>query len=578
MEKSFRLFFGLLFFAMAVFGQDKKSKTNFELAIDQHTQKFDSNPRFFKIKEFCFENEWDSVLVYSSKILANPVSQAIKNHTHFLRGYAFFKKNLTQQAIREFDAIYPPFVFELNVSMLKGTIALKNKQIQEAIGYFEKLENVRAADLLGIERDFVLYNLSICYMYLKDYKTSEKYLLQNIASVEKGKDTLGMIESYGNIANLYYEQYKDDLAIPYFRKAYGLALKTSNSKFKASTARNMAVVEENRKNFAKALLYKKQEARWKDSVNDQNKIWEVAQVEKEFAVKQKQKEVQLLQAENKAKIAERNGFLYSLLAVISLLLTGVYFYREKVKSAAIISKQNEQLDTMNATKDKLFSIVSHDLRASVNALKRSNETLQISLENEELAAVKSQLDTNGAIVNGAYGLLDNLLNWALLQTKQGYFNPSKLPLARIVEHVVFNYEAICKAKGLAIRVSIPRKLNVKADQESLKVVLRNLLDNAIKFTDSGGSIHIYSEELTPEYGTFIVEDTGVGMREDLRLQLLSGEELLLKKEHESKIGTGLGMQLCKSMIAKNGGIFDIQSTVGIGTKMIVSLPLNNTDG
>lgn len=100
---------------------------------------------------------------------------------------------------------------------------------------------------------------------------------------------------------------------------------------------------------------------------------------------------------------------------------GVYFYRQKIRNNKIILAQKNQLDELNATKDKLFSIVSHDLRSSVNALKTSNGKLLENLENKNYAELDVLLHKNSTIASGAYNLLDNLLNWALLQTKQAYF-------------------------------------------------------------------------------------------------------------------------------------------------------------
>jgi hypothetical protein len=127
----------------------------------------------------------------------------------------------------------------------------------------------------------------------------------------------------------------------------------------------------------------------------------------------------VLEAENKVKIAETVCFFLRFL--LMLFGTGTYFYRQKVRNNKIILAQKTELDELNATKDKLFSIVSHDLRSSVNALKVSNGKLQESLETKTLQSW-IQLHNNSAIANGAYNLLDNLLHWALLQTKQSYFN------------------------------------------------------------------------------------------------------------------------------------------------------------
>src|SRR5690606_2072241 len=158
-----------------------------------------------------------------------------------------------------------------------------------------------------------------------------------------------------------------------------------------------------------------------------------------------------------------------------LLLLGVtmYFYIEKNKTNKIIVAQKQTLDELNATKDKLFSIVSHDLRSSVNALKTSNTKLLDNLEEKNLDALDGLLHNNSAIVNGAYNLLDNLLHWALLQTKQSYFEITSIQLFFIIEQMAYNYKPLMLEKNIQFENTVSKKEFVLADQESLKIVLRN---------------------------------------------------------------------------------------------------------
>ena len=264
----------------------------------------------------------------------------------------------------------------------------------------------------------------------------------------------------------------DDIAINYFTYAYDLSKKvklspntTVPSLFRRNkeilgekyiSAFNMAIVEENRKNFQKSLNYLKESASWKDSLNNQNNIYAVAQKEKEFAVAIKQQEVDLLQVENELKETQRTIFLYSAIGLFLFLSVGAYFFVEKVKTTKIIAAQKETLDELNMTKDKLFSIVSHDLRSSVNALKTSNKVLIDNLKSKDISALENLLKKNSNIVNGAYGLLDNLLNWALLQTKQQYFHVEKL-LYVLAEHVSYNYRALMSDKQLVFENSISKR-------------------------------------------------------------------------------------------------------------------------
>ena len=334
----------------------------------------------------------------------------------------------------------------------------------------------------------------------------------------------------------------------------------------------MAVVEENRKNFPLALTYRKEYEAWKDSLNDQNKVWAIADLEKKFAVQQKQKEVDVLAVENKVKRAERNGFLISSVLLFMLLGTGFYFYRQKVRSSKIILTQKNELDALNATKDKLFSIVSHDLRSSVNALKTSNSKLMENLERKNYTELDVLLHKNSSIASGAYNLLDNLLNWALLQTQQSYFYQESLHLASIVQHAEYNYKSLMLNKNIEFKSNVSALDYVFADLDSLKIIIRNFLDNAIKFTPENGTISIYTRPSSEEFCYLVIEDTGLGMNETTRKELLKETILLSKKQNDDIIGTGLGMQLCKSLIRKNEGKLDIESKENVGTRIIIALP------
>lgn len=565
----FLLFFLCPFF---LFPQQKKELSELKKRIQSKSNSYTTNLNFKAAHSFFFKEEWDSTLVYTAKQLIEPnLELELLDYCYIFRGHSFRKKKLYKESQREFLKVSKGFYFYPAVQMFLGDMFLEQRKFDEAISYYKQLDSIDVETIYGIKKSALDHNVGISYLHKKDYVQAEKYLIRSVKAQERVNDTIELIGAYGDIANLYYEQYKDDQAIPYFLKAYTLAQKVKDFDFKRRTAKNMAVVEENRKDYIKALKYRKEYEQWKDSLNNQNRIYETAQLEKKIAVEQKQGEVNLLQAENKAKEAQKRVFLYSGILLLILLVILFYSYRGKVKRNKIITAQKEDLDVLNATKDKLFSIVSHDLRSSVNAIKTSNKNLLNNLESDSATNLKNTLQQNSSIVNGAYGLLDNLLNWALLQTQQSYFEIASLQLHTIVEHVAYNYKPLMQEKNIDFENTSNKKHTVKADQESLKIILRNLLDNAIKFSKTEGSIKVYSCE-QDDYYDLIVEDSGIGMDESTIQELLKDTQLLSKKKNEEILGTGLGLYLVKSMIEKNHGRFAIESELENGTKMIVSLP------
>ncbi len=555
----------------------QKPKVSFEEAIKKKSTEYKGDFYFQKAQLYFQKKNWDSTLVYSMKLLEVSKNAELKDYCHYFRGYSFLEKNQFLEAKREFLKVSANFQFYYNVRLNLGDISLSQGKYQQAIHYFNLVEQSPELDNYDFKKTALYHNIGLCYFHLSQYEVAEKYLFKSVDLYSREKDTSGLAATYMDIASLYYEQYQDALAIPYYEKAYQLSKKVNSFELKQNAALNMAVVEENRKNTLASLAYRKEYEAWHDSLNDQNKVWSIAQLEKQFAVKQKQKEVDVLEVENQLKISERNGFIYAAALLLLLLGTGVVLYRQNVKRSKIILSQKIELDALNAAKDYLFSIVSHDLRSSVNALKSSNSKLQTSLETKNYEALDQLLHSNSAIANGAYNLLDNLLHWALLQTEQSYFKQEALRLQTIIEHVVYNYKPLMLEQHISFENTVPKSTLVFADQESLKIILRNLLDNAIKFSPDGGKISMYLRNTT-HLIELVVEDTGLGMNQSTRLALLEETPLLSKKKHEDLIGSGLGLQLCKSMIKKNGGIFNIESEENQGTKMIVSLLKPESNG
>lgn len=557
-----------------VFGQNKPQDIWYAKKFTAKSNAYPEALYFKKSQQFFIQKKWDSTLVYAMKQLHQKNNEELKDYCHFLRGYSFKNLKLFKQSLAEFNFTSKKFQSNPFVQHEFGQVFLELQKHKKAIVYFKSLEKLKPNNQFSISIGSLYNDIGICYFLLKDLKKAEIYYFKSLSLLEKENDAGQLYKINTNIANLYFEQFKDKQALEYFEKAYKLAKKTKAYNIKEDAAFNMATVEEIKSNFKKALAYRKEHEQWKDSLHNQNKIWALADLEKKFAVKEKQKQVNLLEAKNAIHRAERNTLLWSSGLLLALLGTGIYFYLQKVKTNRIISKQKAVLDDLNATKDKLFSIVSHDLRSSVSALKSSNKKLQQSLDSKNYEILDSQLNTNSAIANGAYNLLDNLLNWALLQTEQSFFYQEKTHLYSISKQVAFNYEPLMVHKSISFKIQIPSSVFIYVDTDSFKIILRNLLDNAIKFCPENGQVSLYTQTTDDGFTHIVVKDTGSGMTETKRKELLAPTVLLSKKGKEEGIGTGLGMQLCKSLIAKNGGRLNIETKLNQGTKMIVVMPLS----
>ena len=565
-------FFFILTIPVFIFSQSKEANLFEKKVLKEKSLEYSKEQNFVKSQSFYLNENWDSTLVYSMKQLRANNNKKIADYCHYFRGVSFFNKKLYSEAKKELFLVSNSFELLASKNLILGAVFFELLKPNEALYFFKlsKIQFEKTKDFNGLAKAF--NGIGSMYIYLKQYENAEKYLLKHLETNIKTQNNIRICKSYMSLANLYYEQYKDTEAIYFFKKSYDLSKDTKDFDLKQQASKNMAVVEENRGNFKQALAYRKESEQWKDSLNNQNKIWAVADFEKKYAVAQKQKQISVLKVENELKNTQRNTMFFSTIGLLLLLTGGVYVYGQKVKNAKIILSQKEKLDELNATKDQLFSIVSHDLRSSVNALKTSNTKLTSSLESKNYDELDKLLHQNSAIANGAYSLLDNLLHWALLQTQQLYFHKDSVHLFSIVQQIEYSYKPLLLEKTIAFENEVSKNCFIFVDLDSLKIILRNLLDNAIKFSPENSSIRFYSLDTPSEFHQFIIEDQGIGMRPETISELLRDNELLAKKSNSEIIGTGLGMQLCKQMIKKNGGTLAIESELNKGTKMILSFP------
>ncbi len=244
----------------------------------------------------------------------------------------------------------------------------------------------------------------------------------------------------------------------------------------------------------------------------------------------------------------------------------------KRRNAEIALKESEEkLKQLNITKDKLFSIIAHDLKSPFNTITGYSQLLKKSIREKDTAASDKYLEAIISSSQNTFRLLNNLLTWARNEVGMITCNPVNISLYKIAEEVNDLLISSAMLKEISINNRINENIFIYADENMLKTIMNNLIANAIKYTDRGGKIIIESNQ--SDYETIItVTDNGIGIKHENLKTLFDNSSIQTTRGTEEEGGTGLGLLICKEFVEKQGGNIAAESEFGKGSKFWFSLP------
>lgn len=250
--------------------------------------------------------------------------------------------------------------------------------------------------------------------------------------------------------------------------------------------------------------------------------------------------------------------------------------KQEIQSQAEkLAEQKDVLEKLNTDKDKMFSIVAHDLRSPIGNFKAMLENLSNKPELYDENRRQKVLQALNEMAKNTYDLLENLLNWSKTQMGVINFEPEEIEILPILKDVLKLAEPLAQKKNIAIKIKIPPTLTVFADANMVRTILRNLITNAIKFTDMLGNIEVTSKS-TENSVQFSVMDNGVGLTPQIQEKLLTNKYLQTSLGTHNEKGSGLGLLLCKEFVSINQGNIWVESVYGKGTTFHFTLPAKPT--
>lgn len=520
--------------------------------------------------------------------------------------------------------------------LLADCYELRGRTYAEIGNYKEALDDLLIAEKFASNNTDELAEVhserSYVYMLLKDYHKAIEEANQSLALNKIAKDFKSIAIVYGRLGSIsiYIKNYKAALA--YSDTAYQMSQKVGNNRLRAKTLVGYATIYNLQHNYVQAVPYAKHGAALADSIGVMDALSTAYQElvtsyeqtgdlkaamfyqKKYIAIKDslnlfyRTKNLQLIQSyfdldrrlgaiaafeQNAKQIKAKMQFqriiiislTLSLLTVIVLLLITYYFYKQKkelsdelgrkhntlLEHKKLIEAQTENLQMISKIKDKLLAVIGHDLRTPLANLRNMVEMFEADyISAEEVHWLMRDINP---LVKGAELTLSNLMEWACSQIKGQSINSSRLDIFLLGVEMEQTFNHALHQKNIEFLNQATAGQSVMADENHIKVVLRNLISNAIKFTDTKGTIKLISAY--KENNLIIsVQDTGKGMTADEVNKLFYPQTHFSQPGTQGEHGTGIGLLLCKELVELNGGKIWITSKPGKGSTFFFSLPLN----
>lgn len=416
------------------------------------------------------------------------------------------------------------------------------------------------------------------YREIKDYdKALEDYTIY-LENVISNKYLRGEMNIYGRLAILYYEKHDIQKALEYAMQAIAIHERSPSLEIILPVYQELSRYYASQNDFANAYKYKLEyskgkELLFKERINNYLTNYKIRS--QEAMIKALEMDKQIQEENGKLKMYFNLGLI--LLLILLAVLFFIYyksFQKERENLAQLaeqkkeIQKQAEELNYLNGVKDKLFSILAHDLRGPLNSLRGLIQLLEEETltpdEFKEVIPLVSQNVGNNSI------LLENLLMWSRSQMQGMQPLVEKVKINNVFYENLEYIEHLSLKKNISITNQVSDDVMVKADQGMVDIVMRNLLTNAIKFTPEGGQIEIDAQDELENW-KIIITDSGVGIAVD-NIPKIFGDRFFTTTGTQKEKGSGLGLLLSKELIEKNHGKIWLESVEGSGSTFYFTLP------
>ncbi|HKL37878.1 MAG TPA: tetratricopeptide repeat-containing sensor histidine kinase, partial [Bacteroidales bacterium] len=477
-----------------------------------------------------------------------------------------------------------------------GLVYTNMKKYDQALEYYARALKETGKPRGGYGLGFIKGNIAMVYEQQQKYDQALAYYRQSRLLFEKGGYKNEMATTLGNLAsvhnNLAMEAKRPEARKQHFQKALEyaererkLAREMGSLARKEQAYHQLSRAYAGLNNYRQAYNYTKGHLRVRDSLFNEQKSRQLEEMEAKYQMERKERQNQLLKNKNELQQTKlRQADLVRKITLGGIFILLIFFiiyylrYRKQKqltgklqRKNTYIQKQTQRLNELNKTKNKLISIISHDLRSPVASILSSAQLLQEGYvkDHRELRDFHQQIYENSASV---LHLLENLLSWAKNQQNEIVFQPQKQKVYPVIQHNLGLLSGVAGNKDVALKDHTEdSEVEAFFDQEMISTAIRNLISNAIKFTPVGGEVKAGLNDLGDRVEIY-VSDTGVGMQPEEKNRVLQGDASYTTKGTEQEGGSGMGLQVSREFIKQHGGDLELESKPQQGSTFWFTLP------
>lgn len=473
-----------------------------------------------------------------------------------------------------------------------GEAYLGLKQIDKALNY-NKLSLEMAQknnDYEGIISSLV--SIGGIYCELNEYDLANSNFKEALRVSNQKRERVSHANILKGIGKLRYLKQDYDDAINAYNEALSLVEKTGPDLLLQEIYKGLSVAWEAKGNYIRAYQNLSRHTDIVDSIYNRDNLNRLNMVRVSFEMEQTERDNQLLRQQNiySQQALKKQQTIRNLLIVISaIIITFLTFilllYLSKKKKNELLAVRNkqvlaqkEELDKLyleqyklNDIKNKFFSIIAHDLKSPFQSLLGFSELLADGYEQYEDKQRKDMILNMYKVTNDTYNLIENLLEWGRIQTGASTAVIKVVNIKDLVMGILPVFDSPLKEKNLKITFELPPLLMAKGDPYMLGAVLRNLISNAIKFSNPDSTIHVKGS-FTNDSVILQVVDTGIGMTPDIIEKLFTFNPSVRRPGTKGETGTGMGLGLCIEFMQLNNGVITVDSKPGLGSTFSIVIP------